>query len=91
MFSGTGSGDTAEFVSPPLQPWLIEWVSEGNGPNTIVVSLMAPDNREEIREIVNDTGTGQIGGVNLVIGNLGSFFLHIEGPQGEWKIWITQQ
>ena len=91
MFSGFGPGDTEEFDSPPLAPWLIEWESEGTGPNSIIVSLMAPDNREEIREIVNDTGTGQIGGAKLVIGNLGRFFLHIEGPQAGWKIWITQQ
>jgi len=91
MFSGTGPGDTPEFDSPPFAPWVIEWESDGTGFNSIIVRLMAPDNRLEIREIVNDTGTGQIGGANLIVGNLGRFFLRVEGPGADWKIWITQQ
>ena len=91
MFSGSGTVDTATFVSPPRLPWLIEWEAEGTGPNSIIVTLMDPDSRTEVNEVVSDTGTGQIGGVNLVFGNMGTFYLKVEGPDDGWKIWITQQ
>ncbi|MCH8116382.1 MAG: hypothetical protein IIB25_13000 [Chloroflexi bacterium] len=91
MFSGNGAGDTAIFVSPPNLPWMIEWEAEGTGPNSIVVTLMDPDNGSEILEIVSDSGTGQVGGVNLVWGSMGTFYLKIEGPEAAWKIWIRQQ
>jgi len=91
MFTGNGTAETSEFVSPPNLPWFIEWEAEGSGPNTITVTLMDPDSYTEVNVIVSDTGTAQIGGVNLVVGNIGTFYLMVEGPDAGWKIWITQQ
>lgn len=90
-FSGTGFLDTEEFSSPPNLPWVIEWEAEGSGANSINVSLMDPLTKGEIIELVADSGTGQIGGINLVVGNIGTFFLRIDGPEAGWKIWIRQQ
>ena len=91
MFSGNGTADTAIFDSPPNLPWLIEWEARGAGPNSIVVTLMDPYNGSELIELVSDSGTGQVGGVNLVWGSMGTFYLKIEGPEAAWKIWIRQQ
>ena len=90
MFSGNGTIDTAIFDAPPNLPWLIEWAAEGTGANAIVVTLMDPDSNTEVNVIISDTGTGQIGGVNLVVGNMGTFYLKVEGPDAGWKIWIRQ-
>jgi hypothetical protein len=70
---------------------LIEWETKGVGANTITVSLMDPESSTEVKELVNDSGTGEIGGVNLVIGNLGTFYLHIEGPVEGWTVSVRQQ
>ncbi|MBN4064272.1 hypothetical protein JYU04_00895 [Dehalococcoides mccartyi] len=70
---------------------MIEWVAEGVGANSITVTLMDPDSKTEIIELVSDSGTGQIGGVKLVVGNLGVFYLKVDGPASGWTIWITQQ
>jgi hypothetical protein len=91
LFSGEGTVDTGIFTSPPRLPWLIEWETKGVGANTITVSLMDPESSTEVKELVNDSGTGEIGGVNLVIGNLGTFYLHIEGPVEGWTVSVRQQ
>ena len=91
MFSGNGTVDTATFDSPPNLPWLIEWEARGAGQNSIVVTLMDPYNGSELLELVSDSDAGQIGGVNLVWGSMGTFYLKVEGPDDGWKIWITQQ
>ncbi|MCZ6538526.1 MAG: hypothetical protein O6922_01700 [Chloroflexi bacterium] len=91
MFSGNGTVDTAIFDSPPNLPWLIEWEAHGAGQNSIVVTLMAPDNGSELLELVSDSGTGQIGGVNLVWGSMGAFYLKVEGPDTGWNVWVRQQ
>ena len=83
--------DTTSFQSPPRLPWLVEWQSEGTGPNSITVSLMDPDNGSEVNMIVDQSGTGELGGVNLVLGNTGTFYLHVEGPEAGWTVWIQQQ
>ena len=70
---------------------MLEWEAQGVGANTIIVTLMDPNDDSGLIEIVNDSGTGQIGGINLVVGNMGTFFLRIEGPESGWSIWIRQQ
>ncbi len=91
MFTGSGSVETELFSSPPSLPWVIEWEAEGVGANSITVTLMDPESRTEIIELVSDSGTGQIGGINLVVGNMGTFFLKVEGPESGWTIWVRQQ
>ena len=90
-FSGKGTADTNSFRSPPRLPWAIEWDAKGEGANTITVSLMDPGSETEVNEVINDVGNGPLGGVNLVIGNTGTFYLHIEGPLDGWTIWVRQQ
>ena len=90
-FTGNGNVETAVFDSPPNLPWVIEWEAQGVGANTITAMLVDPEDGSELIEIVNDSGTGQIGGINLVVGNMGTFFLRIEGPESGWSIWIRQQ
>jgi len=90
-FSGNGSAETKNFISPPRLPWLIEWDAKGQGANSITVTLMDPESKTAVNELVSDSGTGDIGGVNLVVGNLGTFYLKVEGPESGWTIWITQQ
>ena len=70
---------------------MIWWEAEGVGSNTIVVTLMDPDNGSELIELVRNTGTGQIGGAQIVYGNMGTFYLKVEGPDAGWQIWIKQQ
>jgi len=70
---------------------MIEWEAEGVGANTITVMLMDPEDNSEIIEIVNASGTGQIGGAIPVVGNMGTFFLRVAGSESGWKIWIRQQ
>jgi hypothetical protein len=70
---------------------VIEWEAQGVGVNTITVTLMDPNDDSGLIDIVNDSGTGQIGGINLVVGNIGTFFLRIEDPDSGWKIWNRQQ
>ena len=70
---------------------MIEWEAEGQGANMIKVTLMDPNDGSELIELINDSGTGQIGGINLVVGNMGDFYLKIEGPDSGWSIWIRQQ
>ncbi len=43
--------------------------------------LVDPEDGSELIEIVSDSGTGQIGGINLVVVNTGTFFLRIERPE----------
>lgn len=90
MFTGNGTADTGTFVSPPNLPWVIEWDAKGPGANSIVVTLYDPETGEALNEIINDSGTGDIGGVNLVPGNKGTFYLRVEGPETGWTIWIRQ-
>jgi hypothetical protein len=90
-FNGSGTVETDDFDSPPNLPWVIEWDAKGQGANSIVVTLMDSDSRTEIIELISDSGTGDIGGVNLVVGNIGRFFLRIEGSEVGWTIWIRQQ
>ena len=59
IFTGTGFVETETFDSPPRLPWLIEWVAEGVGANSITVTLMDPESRTELIELVSDTGIGQ--------------------------------
>ncbi|MDP6668134.1 MAG: hypothetical protein QF357_12190 [Dehalococcoidia bacterium] len=91
MFTGSGTVETESFLSPQHLPWVIEWVAEGIGPNSITVTLWDPEGRIELIEVISDTGTGQIGGTNLVVGNMGTFYLLVEGPEAGWTIWIRQQ
>lgn len=44
----------------------------------------------EILEIVNATDSGPIWGINWVVGNMGRFYLRVEGPEEGWTIWIRQ-
>jgi hypothetical protein len=62
----------------------------GTGANSIKVTLMDPESRTDVNVIVDDSGTGQIGGANLVQGNMGTFYLLVEGPDTGWEIWIYQ-
>ena len=71
-------------------PWIIEWVAEGTGANSINVTLKDPESDTEVNNLVDDSGTGQIGGAKLVPGNLGTFFMLVEGPEAGWTIWIYQ-
>ncbi len=91
MFMGAGTMETGQFRSPPNLPWMIEWETQGEGSNSITVTLMDPESRTEVNEIVTDVGSGPLGGVNLVWGNMGTFYLKVEGPDAGWKIWIRQQ
>ncbi|MEE8046002.1 MAG: hypothetical protein V3T49_04105 [Dehalococcoidia bacterium] len=90
FFAGKGTDETDVFVSPPQLPWIIEWEAEGTGPNILNVTLMDPHSDTVVNGIVDDSGTGQIGGANLVPGNMGSFYLLVEGPEEGWTIWIYQ-
>jgi len=91
MFSGSGTANTEVFDSPPKLPWVIDWVAEGTGPNSMVVTLMDPDNDSELLEIVSKTGNGQLGESSLIWGSMGTFYLKVEGPDAGWQIWIKQQ
>jgi len=89
-FAGNGNVETDNFASPPNLSWVIEWEAQGTGTNTITVMLVDPEDGAEFIEIVNDSRTGQIGGSKLVVGNKGTFFLRVEGPESGWKTWIRQ-
>lgn len=69
---------------------IIEWEAEGSGSNTMNVTLKDPESDTVVNNIVDDSGTGQIGGANLVKGNMGTFFLLVEGPEEGWTVWIYQ-
>ncbi len=88
MLTGYGSGDSAVFVSPAHLPWEIEWLSEGTGPYTFVMTLMDADGNVEIVELVSDSGNGPLGGVVFIFGNMGTFYLRVEGPEAGWTIWV---
>ena len=90
-FTGNGNAETEIFDSPPNLPCVIEWEAQGEGANTNTAMLVDPEYGSELIELINDSGTGQIGGINLVVGNMGTFFLRIEDPDSGWKIWIRQQ
>ncbi|MCI0833996.1 MAG: hypothetical protein J4O01_07885 [Chloroflexi bacterium] len=83
--------DTVVFDSPPKLPWIIDWVAEGTGPNSMVVTLMDPDNGSVVLEIVSKSGNGQLGESALIWGSMGTFYLQVEGPDAGWTIRITQQ
>lgn len=52
---------------------------------------MDPNDDSELIVLVDGSGTGQIGGTELVYGNMGTFYLKIEGPDDDWSVWIRQQ
>tara|TARA_B100000470_G_C19662152_1_gene333612 strand:+ start:371 stop:550 length:180 start_codon:yes stop_codon:yes gene_type:complete len=54
------------------------------------VTLKVPGSDTVVNNIVDDSGTGQIGGANLVKGNMGTFFLLVEGSEEGWTVWIYQ-
>jgi|GEM_PF-1970951 hypothetical protein len=89
-FTGSGTVETESFTSPSRLPWLVEWEAKGTAANSIEIFLMDPESGTEVNMIVDDSGTGQIGGANLVQGNIGTFYLRVEGPDAGWEIWIYQ-
>jgi hypothetical protein len=54
------------------------------------VTLKDPESDTVVNNIIDDSGTSQIGGANLVKGNMGTFFLLVEGPEEGWTVWIYQ-
>ena len=52
------------------------------------VTLKVPGSDTVVNNIVDDSGTGQIGGASLVKGNMGTFFLLVEGSEEGWTVWI---
>ncbi len=86
--TGSGSGDTASFESPSHLPWEIEWQVDGTGINSVVLTLMDADGDAELAEIISDTGSGPLGGVTLIFGNMGTFYVKVEGTEADWTIWV---
>jgi len=57
----------------------------------MVLTLMDPDGDIELLELVSDSGFGQVGGLTWVQGNMGKYYVRVEGAEGAWTIWIRPQ
>ena len=91
QLTGFGSGNSDVFWSPKHLPWLVEWDAKGTESHAVVLTLMDPDGDIELLELVSDSGTGQIGGLIWVVGNMGKFYVRVEGAEADWTIWIRLQ
>lgn len=89
--TGSGSGNSDVFWSPTRLPWVVEWDARGTGSNAVVLTLMDPDGDIELVELVSDSGTGQVGGLIWVHGNMGKYYVRVEGAEAEWTIRIRSQ
>jgi hypothetical protein len=86
--TGSGNSDSASFVSPGHLPWELDWQVKGEGPNTFTVWLVDADGDVLLSQLFSETGTGQIGGVHFVYGNMGTFYLRVQGTMTDWTFWI---
>jgi hypothetical protein len=94
VLAGVGSGNSDAYWSPTRLPWLFEWDAIGTGPQNKVFTLMDPDGDIEVLELVSDSGSGQLGGLVWIHGNMGKFYVRFEGFEGaedSWTVWISPQ
>lgn len=91
QLTGTDDGGSAVFWSPKRLPWVVEWDAWGAGSSAVVLTLMDPDGDIEVVELVSDSGSGQVGGLTWVHGNMGKFYVRVEGVEGDWEIWVRPQ
>ncbi|MBM3940212.1 MAG: hypothetical protein FJ318_04860 [SAR202 cluster bacterium] len=91
-FTGTGSQTTATFRTSN-SPWKLQWNATSNNVTSTFNVELIDNNSRPIRSFVSDAVIRAKSGSTMVYGQVGRFYLQVDGPlaaQGSWTVSIVE-